>query len=176
MQSICARAAVAAAVISSVSAHLTRATVCGDNSVIQLNSRGPCYYHDPSPAASLLPACSGSLAEILSIHIAANNTRSRSIEIYDIDTHNTIEPNTMHHYVLTHPVLVCATGALVDQFITKCWVVQSGEDLCVNATSACALLHSQGDAVFRDACAGVKPPRPFEWILALPLQMNGWVV
>ena len=176
MQSLCAYTAVALVTGTSVSAYFDEATGCGDNSVVQLNRYGrACYYHDPTPTASLPPTCSGSLAEFLRIHLAASST-APSIRIYNVSTHDAIEPSTIHQNVFTDPVVACMTGALADRFITKCWVAQPGEKVCIGANDACGLLHSHGDAVFRDVCAGDKPPYLFEWPVALPWQMNGWVV
>jgi len=144
--------------------------------VIQFNSRKlPCFHPNPAPGASFPPACSGSLAEVLETHLlaAASNT-SHSTEVYKLDTLNVIEPNTSRHDVLGEPDVACVTGALSNQFITVCWIVLPGEDICTGAINACGSLHPRGDAVHRDGCAVVAKRRdPSEWLSILPWHMVG---
>jgi len=164
--------AAATMALPSVLAHITQATACGNNSVIQLGSRGqPCFYPDPSSTASLSPACSGSLAKAFNTHLSGNITL-RSIELYRINTGDVIDSED----VFSEPVAACVTGALGRQFLTHCWAVGPGEDVCANANSACGSRHLQGDAVYRDECAVGEPCDPSEWVAVLPWQIIGWIM
>jgi len=150
------------------SARFTTASCSSDNDCVQPNQDGRiCYYPDPN-IRSTASCTSPMLKRILTTHIAAGRSSSRtsSIAYYNNPTGHTLGDANMsvHPQFLANnesDIVICTTG-IVDSshFLTHCRYALSDDDLAVSARSnvtACREIHGLDTRVVSERCCG--PPR-----------------